>query len=362
MSREVLGSAVEDAAAAPEPRSPVPGSAPRGAVRLDDKPALRATSSAPGSPAADAPGSTPPERAGAVDRTRTWVQGRLDALRGSRTRTAAALGVVAVVSGLVAVGVTEQVRQARLDAAPGVVAWLDYSSSGVGGTGQAVLKLNVVNTGTDEVTVTAADLEGDLDGTTSGVALDLADELTVPASGYASGTVAATVADCGTSPVARGGARDGELRVTVAGTDLREEVLDGARVGAFPISASTVVELGCGGEFTPTVVVEQVTVRADGRLYVSLRGFTDDVEVSLTSPDGIDLVTDPPSPVSVPGGEGSPLTTIGVELQVQTCTVSAQQLDAGNQVQLVVGDERLDELDHVVVNAWVVREVARSCG
>ncbi len=46
---------------------------------------------------------------------------------------------------------------------PGVVAWLDYSDSGTGDTGRATLKLNVVNTGTDSVTVTAADLEGGLE-------------------------------------------------------------------------------------------------------------------------------------------------------------------------------------------------------
>ncbi len=263
---------------------------------------------------------------------------------------------------LLAVGVTEQVRQARLDAATGVVAWLDYSDSGTGDTGRATLKLNVVNTGTDRVTVTAADLEGGLeDGRPSGVTLDLLDELTVAPAGYASGTVAARVLDCGNAPVARGGSRDGDLQVTVAGTDLRDEVLPGTRIGAFPISSSTVVELTCGGQFIPTVVVQTTQVRADGRLYISLRGFDQDLEVGLTAPDGVRLVTEPEAPVPVPGGDDAPMTTIPVSLEVTTCTVAAQQLDAGNQVMLDIGDQRFDQLDHTTVNAWVVREVAKAC-
>ena len=367
MSREVLGSALEDVAPPSQDAPPAPGA---GAVLLDDKAATRrrAPGAGSGSGAGDvaepvAPTEEPPtDRRAAVRAGRTWATSRLDALRGSRGRTAAALAVVAVVAALLAVGVTEQVRQARLDAATGVVAWLDYSDSGTGDAGRATLKLNVVNTGTDPVTVTAADLDGGLeDGRPSGVVLDLLDELTVAPAGYASGTVAARVLDCGNAPVARGGSRDGDLRVTVAGTDLRDEQVPGTRIGSFPISSSTIVELTCGGQFIPTVVVTSTQVRADGRLYVSLRGFDQDLQVGLTAPDGVRLVTDPESPVPVPGGDDAPLTTISVALEVVTCTVAAQQLDAGNQVMLDIGDQRFDQLDHTTVNAWVVREVARAC-
>jgi hypothetical protein len=355
VSREVLGSAVEEVAPQPQPQQSPPV---RSSVPLDRRP--RPVGAAPGGPSDQEP---PRDLRGGAAAARAWSQDRLDAVRVSRGRTAAALAVVGLLSGLVAVGVAEQVRQARLDAAAGVVAWLDYSSSGVGSTGQAVLRLNVVNTGGDAVTVTAADLEGGLDpGTASGVSLELTDELSVPPSGYATGTVEARIEDCSGGPVARGGTRDGDLRVTVAGADLRDEVLPGTRVGAFPISASTVIELGCGGEFEPTVLVQGTTVRADGRLYITLKGFSEDLEVGLTAPDGVELVTEPPSPVVVRGGEGVPMTTIAVDLQVSTCTISAQQLDAGDQVQLVVGEDRLPELDYAVVNAWVVREVARACG
>ena len=130
--------------------------------------------------------------------------------------------------------------------------------------------------------------------------------------------------------------------MTVAGTDLRDEVLPGTRIGAFPITSSTVVELTCGGQFIPTVVVQSTQVRADGRLYISLRGFDQDLGVGLTAPDGVRLVTEPEAPVPVPGGDDAPLTTIPVSLEVTTCTVAAQQLDAGNQVVLDIGDQRFD--------------------
>ncbi len=354
MSREVLGSAVDDvdAGGGPAPDRGAVGSRPvpatRSTVRLDTEPVTAPATSGDGHAA----------QTTAVANARARVMARLDAVRASRQRTAVALLAVGLVASLVAVGVTEQARQAGRDRAASVVAWLDYSS--VDGQGQAVLRLNVVNTGSDRVTVTDADLEGGLDGRPSGVGLELADDLTVEPQRYVSGRVEATVAACA-GPVARGGSRDGDLRVTLSGPDLRDTVLDGTRIGGFPVTSSSVVETACGAVAAP-VVVQSTVVRADGRLYLTLRGFRDDLQVTLTAPDGVRLVTEPASPVLVPGGQDAPMTTIAVALEVDTCTVNAQQVDAGTQVALEVDEEEVAlVLDYVVVNAWVVREVARAC-
>lgn len=356
MSREVLGSAVDDLdAGGSDPDRVAAGSTPvpatRSIVRLDAKQVPDAATSEDG--AAD--------RATAVANARAWAVARLDAVRASRQRTATALVVVAVVGGLVAVGATEQARQAGRDRAASVVAWLDVPAVGVDAArGRAVLQLNVVNTGADRVTVTGADLDGGLQDRSSGVGLELTDDLVVEPQGHGSGRVEARVEEC-SGPVSRGGSRDGDLRVRLSGADLRETVLDGTRVGAFPVTSSSVVELACGADVAP-VVVQSTMVRADGRLYITLRGSTVDVEVGVTAPDGVRLVTDPPAPVPVPGGQDAPMTTIPVTLEVDVCTVSAQQLDAGRQVSLVVGGDRYELLDHAVVNAWVAREVIRACG
>lgn len=360
MSREVLGAALDDTG----PGAPDP----------DRDPDRDTATTAPAARTAvllGAPRDLAPRDRRPPDDPRGWLAERLDAVRGSRRRTVAALAVVAVAAGLVSVGVAARVRQAGLDRAGGVVAWLDYSGDDVDVRGQAVLRLNVVNTGVDDVTVTGADLEGGLEGRPSGVGLDLVEDLRVEPQQYAYVEVAATVDAC-TGPVSRGGSRDGELRVVLAGADLRDTVLDGARVGAFPVTSSSVVDVACGDEASP-VVVESTRVLADERLHITLRGLREDVLVSLTAPDGIRLVTDPPSPVPVPGGQGSPTTTIAVALEVDTCTVSAQQIDAGRRVALEVGAAGLDPAELIqvhflgtdgeaVVSAWVAREVTRACG
>ncbi len=359
MSREVLGAALDDTAPRATDRDP-------DLDRLTTAPAARAAV-----PLGASRAPVPSGHLQLPDGPRGWLTERLDAVRGSRRRTVAALAVVAVAAGLVSVGVAERARQAGLDRAGGVVAWLDHSGDEVAVRGQAVLRLNVVNTGVEDVTVTGADLEGGLEGRPSGIGLDLVDDLRVEPQQHASVEVEATVDAC-TGPVSRGGSRDGELRVVVAGADLRETVLDGARVGAVPVTSSSVVDLACGDEASP-VVVESTRVLADERLHITLRGLREDVLVSLTAPDGVRLVTDPASPVPVPGGPGAPTTTIAVALEVETCTVSAQQIDAGRQVALQVsatGPEPAEPI-HVsllgtggetVVSAWVAREVTRACG
>lgn len=362
MSREVMGSALEDV----QERERAPR-ADR-AVRIDERPRPADPVPTP-PPAADdsapGPATAPPTRFGALGRRGQLVLERsrqqVDTVRSSRTRTAAAVAVAALVAGLLGVGITTQLQQAGSDRASGVVAWLEYGN-GYDGSQRVSTRLNVVNTGDQPVTVTEVDFAGDLEpGRESGVTAELSDPLEVGPGQHASQTVLAEVTDCGQGQIARGGSRDGELRVRVSGNDLRSTWVDGSRVGAFPISASTVVEMGCMQDFARPVLVENTIVRADGDLYLTLRsGTSDDVVVGLRGPDGVTFVTQPPLPITIPGGQAAAVT-LGVELQVDTCTVSAQQLDAGNQVRLVVGEEDLNDLDYFVVNPWVVREVGRAC-
>lgn len=359
MSREVMGSALEDVQEREQ--------APRAdrAVRIDQRP--RPAEPAPTAPAeaAEPTTSSPPNRFGALGRRGQLVlertQQQVDAVRSSRTRTAAAVAVAALVAGLVGVGVTTALQQAGSDRASGVVAWLEYGN-GYDDSARVSTRLNVVNTGDQPVTVTEVDFAGDLEpGRESGVTAELSDPLEVGPGQHASQTVLAEVADCSQGQIARGGSRDGELRVRVSGNDLRSTWVDGSRIGAFPISASTVVEMGCMQDFARPVLVENTIVRADGDLYLTLRsGTSEDVVIGLRGPDGVSFVTEPPLPLSIPGGQAAAVT-LGVELRVDTCTVSAQQLDAGNQVRLVVGEEDLPDLDYFVVNPWVVREVGRAC-
>ncbi len=374
MSREVMGSALEDVRereGAPRADRAVriderrtdrsrPGQAPPGTPRPDG---TGPTTSAPDA-TPDAPGPT-----GRLDalarRARPAAEraGRqVDVVRSSRLRTAVALAAAVVVAALLGAGATAQLQQAGLDRASGVVAWLEYGN-GYEDSQRVSARLNVVNTGAQPVTVTEVDFEGGLeDGRTSGVTGDLREPLEVAPGAHASQTVLAEVRDCSQGQMARGGSRDGALRVRVSGADLRSTWVDGARVGAFPISASTVVEMGCLADLARPVMVENTIVRADGDLYVTLRsGTTEDVVVDVVGPDGVTLVGEPALPLTIPGGQQASVT-IGIELRVDTCTVSAQQLDAGGQVRLAVGEEEYSDLDYFVVNPWVVREVGRACG
>jgi hypothetical protein len=375
LSREVMGSALEDV----QEREHGPRS--DRAVRIDEPhahPPRSGTATRPARPGSD-PAATPDPAAGSAPgpapaggpldalrrRGRPVLDGarrQVDVVRSSRLRTAAALGVAALVAGLVGAGVTAQVQQARLDRAAGVVAWLEYGN-GYDGSERVSARLNVVNTGDRAVTVTEVDFEGGLEeGRSSGVSGELDDPLEVAPGDHASQTVLAEVQDCSQGQMSRGGSRDGQLRVRVSGTDLRGTWVDGARVGAFPISASTVVEMGCMADFARPVLVENTIVRPDGDLYVTLRsGTSDDVVVDLAGPDGVSLVTEPAMPIAIAGGQAASVT-VGIGLQVDVCTVSAQQLDAGNQLRLVVGEDEFADLDYFVVNPWVVREVARACG
>lgn len=365
MSREVMGSALEDV-----PESEHTTRTDR-AVRIDERPRPDASPdqdrSAPVDRPADDEPSTRTGRFGGLGRHGRVVlertQQQVDVVRSSRVRTAGVVAVAALVAGLVGAGVTAQLQQAGTDRASGVVAWLEYGNGyDQPGNARIAARLNVVNTSAQLVTISGVDFQGGLEeGRESGVTGELGDPLEVAPGAYASATVQAEVPDCSQGPITRGGSRDGGLRVRVSGADLRSTWVDGARVGAFPLSAGSVVEMACTAGFVRPVLVENTIVRADGDLYMTLRsGSSEDVVVGLAGPDGVTLVTEPPLPLTIEGGQAATVT-VGVDLQVDTCTVSAQQLDAGNQLRLVVGEEQLPDLDYFVVNPWVVREVARAC-
>ncbi len=371
MSREVLG-ALDDATPDGDPRAPAEADeAAPATLRLDDDSTGGGRPTAPG-PAAGGPVAAPSDRAPDPDPDAPAgppAQGRGRAahlwhsvrhlVQHPRSRTpAVALVVVAgLVGAVLGAAVAQRAALAGREQTASVSAWITYSASGSGTSPR--YSLFVVNSGQASLTVTEADLGGGIDEGRGPVdlALEAAFEVAPGKAGQA--TVTAT-SECAAGPLSEGGARDGNLRVTVATQDLREQVLEVPNLAGMSLSAVDVYNEVCQRPLEQVPVVADLTSRADGRLSLSLSSVDGaDHEVSLRGPDGIALVTEPPMPVTLVGRQAQ---VLALGLEVDFCTQNATQLLAGDQVQLVVDGESLDFLlDPVMMTSWFAREVAKVC-
>ncbi len=340
MSREVLGVVEVDPISDERP----PETAP--VLELD-------ADAAPPAPA-DETGS-PPSASGDW-RARTVAV--LDQLRTSRLRTVTTLVAVAAAAALLAAGVTGWAAQTAREGSAQAVAWAEPAN--VIDSSTLTLTIHVVNSGATAFTVTGTDFRGGVDGKTL-VSASLSSPFTVQPGQLGEGVATAEARECG-GPFSSGGSRDGRLRVTVRTDDLRSTVLAGTSVGSYPLSAVTIYEMICYTGPDMPLLVESSLVRADGRLHIAAApAGTEAVEVSFRAPDGVRLVTDPPTPIAVTAA--GPTTFIALSIEVTACTVSAQQLNAGEQIKLLVdGEVQEFALDYSVVNPWLVRAVTQECG
>ncbi len=341
MSREVLGT-IE---AASDSGERAPEAAP--VLELD----ADAASPEPDSQERVPPAPTPDWRARAA--------AALDRMRSSRPRTVAALVGVAAAASLLAAGITGWAAQTSQEGTAQAVAWAEPTDLADVAYESTTVSIHVVNSGAAPFTVTDADFRGGVDQSLVDVSMET--PFTVQPGELGRGTATAQARECD-GPFSRGGSRDGRLRVAVRTEDLRSTVLSGTSVGSSSLSAVDIYERVCSAGVDLPLLIESSLVRADGRLHIAaVPAGTEPVEVSFSAPDGIRLVTDPPTPVVLTAS--GPTTFIALAVEVTACTVSAQQLNAGEQIKLLVdGEVQEYALDYSVVNPWLVRTVTQECG
>lgn len=388
MSREVLGTLdADDAGGGPRNAretsrgsAALPAGAPADTLRLDGEPST-STSTPPAKPdpgpdpdpepttwsrlrrltagLAVPAGNDTPARATAEDTGEGLVTG-VRQLAGSdrwRRPLLALVAIAAVLGGLVGAAVAQRAALVGRERVATASAWLSYDldSSGLGSAA-----LFVVNSGSAAFTVTSVDLQGGIGPGASPVDLELESEIRVDPDSTARTSVRAT-SDCEAGPLSRGGSRDGDLRITVAGPDLREQVLTMRGLGGMSLTAVDLYDGVCnpGAGFLP--VNADLSSRADGRLNLRVQSADgDDHEVDLTVPDGVTLTADPGLPILLVGDQAQ---SVALGLTVEVCTQNTRQLLAGQQVVIAVDGEPVEFLlDQVVVAAWFAREIERACG
>ncbi len=377
MSREVLG-AVDDTSPPDGGRAGSlpdrPGTRPVN-LQPDEGEPVAPTGSTPSTPAgpdadgdpeaAAAPDSADADAAPASGSTRGPVAGLWHSVRHlvrhrrSRTPLVALVVVATLVGTVLGAAIAQRAALVGREESASISAWITYQASGFP-TGAATYSLFVVNSGQSPLTVKGADLGGDIDPGREPVALELLREFDVDPGKTGQTSVTATSA-CDAGPLSQGGARDGNLRVTVATQDLREQVIGVPNLAGMSLSAVDLYEEICFSSLGQPPVTADLANRPDGRLGLSLRSADgDEHEVSLQSISGISLVTDPPAPVTV---DGTRSTNLILGLDVEFCTQNANQLLAGQQVNVVVDGEAVDYLlDPIVFTAWFAREVEKNCG
>lgn len=376
MSREVMG-ALDDASAPAQGRTGSLTDPPElgpAILRLDDDPVdhgrvgvRRQPGAASGTPDTASgleprphqSGAGRPEdttSAGGADAADLWLSVRhLVQHPRSRTPAVTLVALAALVGGLLGAGVAQRVALLAREQSASVTAWV-----GFGAGGPETYNLFVVNSGSTPLTVVDADFSGGIDGGRAPIELALDEPFEVDPGRAGQGIVTATSA-CDAGPLSRGGARDGELRVTVTTQDLREQVLGVPNLASMSARSVDIYEIVCSqSAYTPPVYPE-FTSRADGRVTMALRSEDgEDHEVDLSAPDGITLVTEPELPVQLVGRQGQ---SVAIGITVDSCTQNNTQLMAGQQVTLEVDGRRTQMFtDTTPLLAWFAREVGKACG
>lgn len=366
VSREVLG-ALDDAtspgAGSPGSLTDLPSAGPA-TLRLDDpvdhgRTAIGhdpvRTAQTPGSAGSDQRQPGDPAAGAAAD---VWKRAReLVRHPGSRTPAIALAMVAALVGGLLGAAVAQRASLAGREQNASISAWITYQSNTSDGSG--TFSLFVVNSGQAPLTVTDSDLDGGIEDGRAPVDLRLQQPFEVDPGRTGHSLVTAT-SSCDAGPLSQGGVRDGDLRVTVATRDLREQVLSAPNPARMSLSSVDIYDQLCQGGRELAVEAE-LTSRGDGRLSMTLRSVDgDDHVVDLSAPDGVTLVTEPPLPVTVTGPQ---VQTVAIGMTVESCTQNNTQLLAGSQVSLLTDDEaRLISFDQFSMIAWFAREIAKACG
>jgi hypothetical protein len=362
--------ALDDASAPTEGRTgsltDAPGLGPA-TLRLDDDPVDHGrvvvgqqpgTASTPDTTGLDP--KSPPLAAGAEARgtsaTDLWFRVRhLVQHPGSRTPAVTLVVVAALVGGLLGAGVAQRIALLAREQNASVTAWV-----GFGNASPETYNLFVVNSGSAPLTVKGADFSGGIDDDLAPIELVLDRPFEVAPGKVGQGIVTAT-SECDAGPLGRGGPRDGELQVTVATQDLREQVLSVPSLFSLSARSVDIYEVICGQDvYTPSVIPE-FSSRADGRVTMTLRAEdNEDHEVDLDVPEGITLVTEPELPVLLESDRG---LSIAIGMTVEDCTQNNQQLLAGQQITFVV-DGRTTQMftDTTPLLAWFAREVGKACG
>lgn len=283
-------------------------------------------------------------------------------LLATRGRAVVAAVAVAVVAGVAGAGVTAAVLGGGGDAAR-VVAWLEFGDGNdYPGNDTVGMVLNVVNAGQREVVVADADFDGGLDpgSPASVLAVALDGSIRVAPGDHARQDVQVSVDDCET--VRTSGSRDDTLRVGVTDADARSTWITGSEVGAYPVTASVLVQSICEAGSTGPVTTQAMSVGPDGELMVVLRSTAADATTfTIEGPEGIRFTGEPSLPVTVPDNRDGN-ATVAVRLVVDECTAEIVQLDAAGQVRLVADGQDVFDFDFLLLHSWYVREVTRACG
>lgn len=358
MSREVIGTGTtEEAERRPAPRAAsraatvtdLDGSPDAGPVAADD-------TGHPGDGHTRDPGyghtEDPRPRAVALHRPTRWPDTAPSWL-------AAPVGIVgAVVVGLLAgallgTGVAERSAAQQRSEAVRLVGGLAYPNSGFlsSSTGGSQIDVLVINAGPETVRVTGASF-----GTGAENPIELSEPFEV-APGESVRERAEVQVDC--DRPARSDVS--EVSVTAVTPDGRARDVVLADSGMGGILATRDLGYLCGDfDGSNTLDVFSTISRGDGALSMQVRNSTPDaVELTFLGPAGVTIVGEPPFPLEVRPNSSEFLV---VRVQIDECTGAATRADAGNDLRLLVDDEREQAfLDPVVTAGWLAREVALAC-
>ena len=357
MSREVIGAGTTDEAE----RLPRPRGDARPATVTDlDAPTTAAT---PTTPAAtprdgDTPRTDSAGDAGDADGAAPvapatgsfpWPD-HLSAWLARPAGVAAVVTMCLLAGGLIGVGVAERFAAERRSDTVRLLGGLAYPTRGFlsDATGGSQVDLLVVNAGPETVRVTGASF---VEGSPSELVLPEPFEV---GPGESARAAADVQLDCDTPLLS-----DVSVTVATPGGRTRDVVLPGDGMGG--MLADGDLQYLCGAfDGASSLEVFSTVSRGDGSLSMQVRNSTDDaVELTFAGPVGVTIIGDPPFPVTLAPDSSEFLI---VRVQVDTCTAAASRPDAGNDLRLLVDEQREQAfLDPVVTAGWLARQVALEC-